>query len=109
MSYDDDWRDMTWDNRRIKIKKTIRPIGLPELRTLGETRFPIVTDPWCIRYNEFLTSHPDASFYRAEIPGDVEIIYCREAEKAIWFLPEKGMGIVQSRGLQMLREAVDAL
>ncbi|RYD42021.1 MAG: hypothetical protein EOP85_11795 [Verrucomicrobiaceae bacterium] len=50
-----------------------------------------------------------AVFYLAEIPGDVETMYCREAEKSMWFLPEIGMGIVQVRGLEMLREAVDAL
>lgn len=109
MSYDDDWPDMTWENRRLKLKKTIRPITIAELKTLGEARFPIVTDPWCIRYFEFLNSHPEGSFYRGEIPGDVEVIYCREAEKAVWFLPGKGMGIVQARGREILREVVDAL
>ncbi|MES2439338.1 MAG: hypothetical protein V4584_09735 [Verrucomicrobiota bacterium] len=109
MSYDDDWPDMTWENRRAKIKKTIRPATIDELKKLGEMRFPVVTDPWCIRYHEFLNTHPDARFYQAEIPEKAEVVYCREGEKGIWFIPGKGMGIIQSRGLDMLREIVDAL
>lgn len=109
MSYDDDWPDNTMENRRWMVKKTIRPITLEELKALGEERFPVVTDPWCERYNEFLASHPTSKFYRAETPEGAEILYCRDAEKAIWFLPGTGMGIVQPRGLEVLKEIVDAL
>lgn len=109
MSYDDDWPDQTLENRRLKILKTIRPISLDELRKIGELRFPIVTDPWCERFNDFLKSHPDSKYYQAEAPGDAEVFYCRDGEKGIWFLPDKGMGIVQPRGLEMLREIVDSL
>ena len=107
MSYDDDWPDMTWENREVMIKKTIRPVTRDELRKLGEVRFPIVTDPWCIRYNEFLDNHPDSQYYRAEIPEHAEIIYCRDSDKGIWFLPDKGMGIMQSKGLSIMAEVVD--
>ena len=107
MSYDDDWPDMTWENRKVMIKKTIRPVTREELKKLGEVRFPIVTDPWCIRYNEFLDTHPDSQYYRAEIPEHAEIIYCRDSDKGIWFLPEKGMGIMQSKGLSIMAEVLD--
>lgn len=109
MSYDDDWPDQTWENRRILIKKTIRPATLAELRQLGELRFPIVTDPWCTRYNEFLTTNAEAKFYRAELQEHAEIIYCADIGKGVWFLPGKGMGIIQSKGLEILKEIVDAL
>jgi hypothetical protein len=109
MSYDDDWPDMTWENRRAMVRKTIHPITIPELKKLGEARFPIVTDPWCIRYFEFLKSHPDGRFYRADVPEHAEIIYCRDSNKGVWFLPEKGMGILQRKGLEIMAEAVDAL
>lgn len=109
MSYDDDWPDQTWENRRMMIKKTIRPVTLAELKQLGEKRFPIVTDPWCIRYGEFLTHNAEAKFYRAEVPEHAEIIYCADTGKGVWFLPGKGMGIIQSKGLEILKEVVDAL
>ena len=109
MSYDDDWPDNTMENRRWMVKKTIRPITLEELKALGTERFPIVTDPWYERYNAFLSENATAKFYRAESPEGAEIIYCRDAEKAVWFLPGTGMGLVQRRGLEMLKEIVDAL
>lgn len=109
MSYDDDWPDQTWENRRLMIKKTIHPVTLAELKERGEKRFPIVTDPWCGRYNEFLETYSDAKFHRADIPEHAEIIYCHDAGKGVWFLPGKGMGIIQSKGLEILKGVVDAL
>lgn len=109
MSYDDDWPDNTMENRRYSIRKTIQPVLLEELKKIGEIHFPVVTDPWCIRYNEFLQNNENSKFYRARIPEGAEIIYCHEAGKAVWFLSDKGMGIVQPRGLEMLKEIVDAL
>jgi hypothetical protein len=109
MSYDDDWPDNTMENRRVVVRKTIRPATLDELKQLGEKRFAVATDPWCEKYNEFLKQNPSAKFYRAETPEGAEIVYCRDVEKGVWFLPGKGMGIIQPRGLQMLAEIVDAL
>lgn len=108
MSYDD-WPDNTMENRRKVVRETIHPATLEELKQLGEKHFPVVTDPWCERYNEFLKTHPTAKFYRAKIPEGAEIVYCRETEQGIWILPGKGMGIIQPKGLKMLAEIVDAL
>ncbi len=109
MSYDDGWPDQTLEDRSVMVHKTVRRATLDELKKLGELRFPIVTDPWCVRYNDFLTQHPDASYFRAEIPGNVEIIYCRDSGKGVWFLPEKGMGILQAEGVEIMAEAVAKL
>lgn len=109
MSYDEDWPDTTWENRRWMIKETIRPVSVAELKQLGEKRFLVVTDPWCIRYNEFLENNAEAKFYRAEVPEHAEIVYCAERDKGMWFLPEKGMGVIQSKGLEILKGVVDSL
>jgi hypothetical protein len=109
MSYDDDWPDNTMENRRAVVRKTIRPATMEELKQLGAQRFPIATDPWCERFNAFLAEHRNGKFYLAETPEGAEIAYCRDADKAIWFLPGKGMGIVQPKGLQILAEIADAL
>lgn len=109
MSYDDDWPDQTMENRRVSILKTIRPVTHDELKLLGEERFPIVTDPWCARYNEFIDKNAAAAFYRAESPEGAEVIYCRDTGQGVWFLPGRGMGILQPRGLQMLAEIVSSL
>jgi hypothetical protein len=108
MEYDE-WPENTMANRRAMIRKTIRPVTIEELKQLGEKRFPIVTDPWCGRFNEFLAKNSAARFHRAEIPEGAEIVYCREAGQGVWFLPGSGMGIIQPNGLAMLAEIVDSL
>lgn len=109
MSYDEDWPDNTMENRRAVVRKTIRTSTFEELKQLGAQRFPIATDPWCERFNQFLNEHRNGKFYLANSPEGAEIAYCRDADMAIWFLPGKGMGIVQPKGLKMLAEIVDAL
>ncbi|MEO5715079.1 MAG: hypothetical protein ABIT37_16490 [Luteolibacter sp.] len=104
MSYDDDWADQTIENRRKAITQTIRPITLAELKKLGEKRFPVVTDPWCERYNQFLATHPDSKYFIAISPEGAEVIYCKDSGNGLWFLPEKGMGLVLPKGLKMLAE-----
>jgi len=108
MSYED-WPDDALEARRAMVRKTIRPMTYEELKELGDKRFAVATDPWCVRFNEFLQSHKTSKFYRAEAPGGAEVIYCRESESGIWFLPDSGMGIIQPKGLQMLAEIVDVL
>lgn len=104
MNYDDDWPDQTLENRRKAISKTIRTATLEELRQLGEKRFPVVTDPWCERFNSFLTNNPGAKFFIAMSPEGAEVIYCRDTCQGVWFLPGKGMGLIQPKGLQLLAE-----
>lgn len=110
MSYDDnDWPDDAVEKRREMVAKTIRVATYEELKAMGEKRFPVVTDPWYVRFSEFLEAHRTSKFYLAEAPGGAEVIYCREENKGVWFLPGSGMGIIQAKGLGMLAEIVDGL
>ncbi len=109
MSTHDDWPDSAAENRRQMVRKTIRPVTAAELHALGQSRFPVATDPWCERYHEFLHQHPSAKYYLAEIPDGAEIIYCQDTQQGIWFLPGMGMGVIQPKGLQMIAEIVDSL
>jgi hypothetical protein len=109
MSYDEEWPDQTLENRRKVVRETIRPATYEDLRQLGEKRFPVATDPWCERYNVFLSNNKNSKFYLAKSPEGAEIAYCRETNNGIWFLAGKGMGIVQPKGLHMLAEIVDSL
>jgi hypothetical protein len=105
----DDWPDDTIEKRRAMIRETIHPVDYKELKDLAERRFTLVTDPWFVRFNEFLDNHKQSGFHRAEAPGGAEIIYCRDAGQGVWFIPGTGMGIIQPKGLQILAEIVDAL
>lgn len=109
MINDEEWPEITLESRRQIVRETIRPATYEDLKILGEKRFPVANDPWCVKFNRFLDLHRDAKFYLAKSPEGAEIAYCRETNQAIWFLPGSGMGIVQAKGLQMLSEIVDSL
>lgn len=104
MNYDDDWPEQTHEDRRAMVRKTIHPVTVAELKTLGEKRFLVVSDPWCERYNQFLADHPDAKYFMATSLEGAEIIYCRDSARGLWFLPEKGMGVIMPNGVEILAE-----
>lgn len=108
MSDDDDWGDHAMDDRRRKIRETIRRATVEELKRLGEQHFAVANDPWLERYLALLTKNPRAGFYRASTPEGAEVVYCRDTEEGVWFLADSGMGFIQPKGLQVLREIVDA-
>jgi len=111
MIYDDEWADDVHQHRLEAIRKSIRPVTVEELVKLGAERFPLATDPWCERYQEFLKEHPRSNFYLAHFYAEdseqqVEVIYCSETHRGMWFLPGKGMGKIQPAGLAELKEIV---
>lgn len=109
MSYEEDWPDHTFEDRVHRIRETIRPASHDELTALGVSRFPSATDPWCERYNQFLAEHRNAHCYFATTPEGAEIVYCRETESGVWFLPGSAVGILMPKGLAALREIVDGM
>ncbi len=109
MSYDNEWLDQTLEDRRKAVEESIRPATIEELRALGRERFPSASDPWSESYKAFLDEHPKGDYYRAETHEGAELVYCRDAEKGIWFLPGRGMGMMQPKGLKLMAGIVDAL
>ena len=95
--------------RKSSITASIHPITHEELKALGESLFPSVEQPWRQTYFEFLAQNPSATFYHASTHDRVHVLYCRDREVGIWFLPGSAMGPLQPRGLQTLREIVDHL
>src|SRR4051812_41401737 len=93
--------------RRTAIEKSIKPITVAELKTLGDELFPQLENPWRERYFQFLTEHSDCTFHHATAGDRYQVLYCRSQEKGIWFLPGSGMGPLQVRGLTALKEILD--
>jgi hypothetical protein len=110
MSYDEEWPDQSIQERLAIVRKTIRAVSLDELRNLGETLFPIVSDPWCEKFHEFIKANASGRFYRADLPNDAQLVYCADANKGIWFLPGgQAVGVIQPKGLLSLAGIVNAL
>ena len=92
--------------RRKSIAETIQPISLDEMKTLGEQLFPFLDHPWRQEYFLFLQQNPAGRFYHATTNDKIEILYCHDQSRGIWFMPGSGMGPLQEAGLKVMEETV---
>jgi hypothetical protein len=93
--------------RRKAIAKSIRTISLEELKALGEKLFPQVDHPWREKFFSFITENSGATFYHAVTHDQVQIVYCHDKNKGMWFVPGTGMGPMQAKGLAILKQIVE--
>jgi hypothetical protein len=92
--------------RRQAIERTIEPIATEKLRALGEKLFPALDHPWRQVFFDFLDQHAQTTVYHAATNEGAEITYSPEVEKGLWFTRGGGVGPLQAKGLQILKEAV---
>lgn len=93
--------------RRNALKQSIRTVDLQSLKTLGETLFPTLDNPWRELYFQFLKDNSGSTFYRAATNDGYEIIYCHAKANGMWFVSGGGMGPLQTKGLKIMKELVD--
>jgi len=97
------------DNERRKaIAKSIRVISVEELKKLGDEMFDEPDRPWRQTFLEFITQHPDATFYHASAGEGVVFLYSRDGDKGLWYLPGSGIGALSLGGRQLMKDAIAA-
>ncbi len=101
-----DFENLTQE-RRAAIVKSLRSINADELKKLGAEIFHWADDPWRDAFYKFISDHPGATFHHAVTSDKVNIVFCREEDKGLWFLPGSGMGPLQARGRQMMKEVIE--
>ena len=94
--------------RRKAIAKSIRTVDTEELKKIGEEIFRYAEDPWREAFFRFIAENPGATFHHAVASDNVNIIYCRDKDKGMWFLPGSGMGPLQARGKKVMKEMIEA-
>jgi hypothetical protein len=67
-------------------------ISVEELKSLGGELFRYADDPWRETFFRFIAENPGATFHHAVTSDGVNILYCRDQDKGMWFLPGSGMG-----------------
>jgi hypothetical protein len=92
--------------RRKAIAKSIRTISVEELKKLGGELFRYADDPWRETFFRFIAENSGATFHHAITSDGVNILYCRDQDKGMWFLPGSGMGPLQARGRQIMKEMI---
>ena len=93
--------------RREAAAKSIRAISVEELKKLGNEIFHFADDPWRDAFFGFIAEHPECSFHHATTNDGVNVVYCRDKDKGMWFLPGSGMGPLQERGRQAMKELIE--
>lgn len=92
--------------RRAAIAKSIRSISAEELKQIGEKLFPYAGDAWREKFFQFIADNPSATYHHAVTHDGVNLVYCRQKDKGIWFLPGRGLGPLQARGRETMWEMI---
>jgi len=96
------------EERRKSIAKSIRTVSVEELKKLGDEVFHDLDDPWREVFFRFIAEHSDAIIHHAIASDGVNMLYCRDTDKGIWFVPGTGKGILSPTGRQIMKEAIQA-
>lgn len=94
-------------DRMKAIAKSIRTIDADELKKTGGEIFRYAEDPWREKFFGFIDEHPGATFHHAVTSDGYNIIYCRDKDKGMWFLPGSGMGPLQEKGRKAMKEMIE--
>jgi hypothetical protein len=92
--------------RRKAVAKSIRTISVEELKAIGEEVFKYADDPWREAFFRFVAENPGCTFHHAITSDGVNIVYCRDKDKGMWFLPGSGLGPLQTTGRQIMKEMI---
>lgn len=93
--------------RREAIAQSVRTISVEDLKKIGDEIFKSADDPWRETFFDFIAQHRGSTFHHAVTSDKVHIVYCRDEDKGMWFLPGTGRGPLQARGRQMMKELID--
>jgi len=93
--------------RRKAVAKTLRTISAEELKKMGNEIFHYADDPWREKFFNFIAENPGATFHHAVTSDGYNVIYTRDKDKGMWFLPGSGMGPLQERERKAMKELIE--
>ncbi len=93
---------------RIKaMAGNMRTINAEEMKKIGNEIFRFADDPWREAFFKFIAENPGGTFHYATTSDGVNIVYSRDHDKGIWFMPGSGLGILQAKGKQVMKEMIE--
>ena len=99
--------EATMQSRRKAVMESIQQIPLEKLKALESQIFPYPEHPWREPFEAFLKETTGCVFHHANAGEGIQIVYCHAKDKGLWFIPKSGLGFLQPKGLQIMKEAVD--
>ena len=100
--------DSITEGRRKAIAASIETTSDDRLRAIGEELFPCAGDPYREKFFQFVEEHKGSTFHRADASAGIQILYCHDANKGLWFIPHTGLGTLQPKGLGIMKQIVEA-
>lgn len=89
------------------VRKSLRPIGIDELKKLGDTIFHSADDPWRATLLRLIAERPHGSYYHAVTSDHVIFLYCRDEDIGLWISPGGGMGPLRKMGKRLMKDAIE--
>lgn len=99
--------DTITKERGEAIRKSLRPIGIDELKKLADTIFHFPDDPWRATLMRLIAERPDGSYYHATTSDHVIFLYCRDEDLGLWISPGGGMGPLRKTGKRLMKDAIE--
>lgn len=93
--------------RRVAMKKSLRTVNAEELNQIGEKVFPMAGDEWRSLFFEFVREHPHATYHHALTSDNVNIIYCKDGDKGLWFTANGSKGPLGERGRTVMKQMIE--
>ncbi len=93
------------ETRRKAVIDSIRPVTIEKLQAMESEIFPYFEHQWREPFEEFLRENKGCTFYHADAGEGVQIVYCPAKDRGMWFVPKGGLGPLQAKGLQIMKEA----
>src|SRR5262249_37354054 len=84
--------------RRKALAPSMRTINVAELKAIGDQIFRYGDERWREALLKFIAENPGATFHHGVMSDGVNMVYWRDMDKGIWFLPGSGLGPLQASG-----------
>ena len=95
------------EERGHAVEASLRNISTEELKQLEPVLFPDVTHPWLAPYHRFIEENSGSLFYHGKADDRTHVLYCRQKETGMWFIPGVAVGMLQPGALEGMRSIVD--
>ena len=99
--------DTITKERSDAIRKSLRRIGIDELKKLAGTIFHSPDDPWRATLLRLIAEYPDGRHYHAITSDKVVFLYCGDEDLDLWISPGGGMGPLRKRGKRLMKDAIE--
>src|SRR3954470_21210622 len=93
--------------RREALAKSIKVATYDELKGIGEEIFRFADDPWREAFFQFIKDNQACTIHHAITSDGVHVVYCRDKDIGMWFLPGSGKGKLQTQGRDTMKRIIE--